>query len=106
MKMFHLLLLRNLQQISFLLTPRYETSAGTNGGISGIPFTQLILCEVNSVVNGSIPFGGVGYFDPSLSACPPNWIPFTEASGLLNCLLSSNKSIQDNSARTRNGSRL
>ena len=62
----------------------YTSEAGTNGGVSGLPFTQLILCAVQSGVanNGSIPFGGVGYFDPDVADCPKNWIPFTEAEGL------------------------
>ena len=57
----------------------YQATGSTNTATSGLPFTQLILCEVNNVVNGSIPFGGVGIFDPSIDACPTNWMPFTGA---------------------------
>ena len=75
--------LRHLFDGSLLLRPHSYTSepAGTSGGTSGLPFTQLLLCATSGAVNGSAPFGSVAYFDPSITECPANWIPFADAAG-------------------------
>ena len=59
----------------------YSTDGVTYGAASGLPFTQLLLCTVVGTVNGSIPFGSVGYFEQTVPACPANWITFDEADG-------------------------
>ena len=48
---------------------------------SGVPFIQLILCRLNATDSGSVPFGTIAYFDPTVTACPSGWGNFAEADG-------------------------
>ncbi len=48
---------------------------------SGMPFTQLILCSaINTSLTYTVPYGTVGYFNPSVTSCPTNWTAFDEVS--------------------------
>ena len=53
----------------------------TNNGTSGLPFTQLWFCVLQADDDSVVPFGGMGYYDPLLTACPASWIPYTAAEG-------------------------
>lgn len=56
-------------------------SGETADGTSGLPFTQLWFCVLGANDTSVLPYGGVGYFDPALAACPRAWTPYTAANG-------------------------
>ena len=49
---------------------QYSGNGTSNGGTSGLPFTQLVLCRLDVAnVSYTVPFGTVGFFDSSVEAC-------------------------------------
>jgi len=60
----------------------YVVKNQTQDYTSGVPFTQLKLCTLNTTNSEtSVPFGTVAYFDPSVQQCPTNWTLFSESDG-------------------------
>jgi len=59
----------------------YPISGKVNSSTSGLPFVQLLLCQIEQATLDSVPFGTVAYFSPTVTACPDQWTPFDTASG-------------------------
>jgi hypothetical protein len=60
----------------------FPFSGTTNAAASGLPFTQLWLCRVAGTNETSYaPYGAVGFYDPSVTACPEEWAPYVAGAG-------------------------
>jgi len=59
----------------------YHIDSTTDPGTSGYPFVQLLLCTLKIDTQDSVPFGTIAFFEPSMAACPSNWLPLEEANG-------------------------
>jgi hypothetical protein len=46
-----------------------------------LPFVQLLLCSLQFADNASVPFGTIGFFEPTVSSCPSGWLAVEEANG-------------------------
>jgi len=53
----------------------------TDNSTSGMPFTQLEFCVLQAADASVLPFGALGFYDPSLTSCPASWAPYTAAEG-------------------------
>lgn len=63
-------------------TASVPVSGSTHNGSSGYPFTQLLLCALETTNNTeSLAFGAIGYFDPNVQKCPKDWVPMEEGNG-------------------------
>jgi len=52
----------------------------TDNGTSGMPFTQLLLCQIMEETAEDVPIGTVAYFS-GVQQCPNNWIGAAATSG-------------------------
>jgi len=59
----------------------YPISGKLNTSTSGLPFIQLILCQISEATLDAVPFGTIAYFSPTVSQCPDNWKSFDGANG-------------------------
>jgi len=58
----------------------YPATGMTNGSSSGVPLTQLLLCQLDNDDGAPIPYGTIGLFPPN-STCPSGWITYLESAG-------------------------
>jgi len=59
----------------------YPISGKLNTSTSGLPFIQLILCQIANPTLDEVPFGTIAYFSPTVSQCPDQWKAFDGADG-------------------------
>jgi len=59
----------------------YGISGKLNVSASGLPFIQLLLCQIEQTTLDEVPFGTIAYFSPTVSQCPDQWKPFDTADG-------------------------
>lgn len=59
----------------------YPIHSATALNPSGYPFTQMLLCTLESNDNSTAGYGMIGYFEPSVQVCPPSWRAMENAAG-------------------------